>query len=72
MDYNQLKVIVFQELIETIFSSSEDDSDDDDNYELWAFSESNTLSSKPLPKLHNYVELIVPQYSEIQFKSHFR
>lgn len=60
-----------------------DDDDDDDDEDDIVYENDDTddlamffvLGKKiinPIPRLQNYVEEIVPTYSDYQFKSHFR
>jgi len=51
------------------FSSSEESEDDDHDFEL-AVLFVNTKNA--IPRMENYVEKIVPQFDDGQFKSHFR
>lgn len=63
-----LVIMAIQQCCDIIFSSSSDDSEDDCNEYLVQFVETKTA----IPRLQNYVETIVPQFNDGQFKSHFR
>lgn len=64
----ELVIMAIQQCCDIIFSSSSDDSEDD-SYEYVA----QCLETKTaIPRLQNYVETIVPQFNDGQFKSHFR
>lgn len=51
------------------FSSSEDSEDDDHDFELAV---PFVTAKNTIPRMENYVEKIVPQFDDGQFKSHFR
>jgi len=60
------------QLVEDVifFSSSEESEDDDDhNFELAV---PFVTAKNTIPRMENYVEHIVPQFDDGQFKSHFR
>ncbi|XP_050065003.1 putative nuclease HARBI1 [Aphis gossypii] len=62
-----LALILVGEVI--FFSSSEENEEDDHDFELAApFLTVNNV----IPRMENYVEKIVPQFNDGQFKSHFR
>ncbi|XP_020298879.1 putative nuclease HARBI1 isoform X2 [Pseudomyrmex gracilis] len=66
----QLLTVSVQELCDMIFSSSssEESEDDVEVINLLYMQEKKEL----VPRLLNYVEVILPQYNNAQFKSHFR
>lgn len=64
----QLLNLAINEFYETMFSSSSKESQDDDE-DMFP----NLFKQKqPIPRIPNYFEVIVPQYTDEQFKSHFR
>jgi len=62
--------MAIQQCFDIIFSSSSDDSEDDSNDYEYAVQCVETKAA--IPRLQNYVETIVPQFNDGQFKSHFR
>ncbi|XP_011686365.1 PREDICTED: putative nuclease HARBI1, partial [Wasmannia auropunctata] len=64
----QIFVVTTNEIYNMIFSSSSEESEEDNIDELLQ----NRNIKQYIPRLKNYVEVIIPQYSKNQFKSHFR
>ncbi|XP_046737098.1 uncharacterized protein LOC124405875 [Diprion similis] len=63
----QLLSLAIHEFYEIMFSSSSEESEDNDE-EMFP----NLFKQKePIPRIPNYFEVIVPQYTAEQFKSHF-
>jgi len=66
-----LVIMATQQCCDIIFSSSSDDSEDGSN-ELYEYVVQSLETKTAIPRLQNYVETIVPQFNDGQFKSHFR
>ncbi|XP_060874001.1 uncharacterized protein LOC132947783 [Metopolophium dirhodum] len=62
-----------QQCCDIIFSSLSDDSEDDGNeYEYVVHCLESIETKTAIPRLQNYVETIVPQFNDGQFKANFR
>jgi len=68
---NQRRIfpLTVNECYNIIFSSSSEESEEDD-IEVEILYYKNI--KQPILRLKNYVEVIIPQYNNMQFKSHFR
>lgn len=65
-----LIVLALKQCCEILFSSSSEESEDDcDSFEYTA---QFLLTKNEIPRLQNYVEIVVPKFNNRQFKSHFR
>lgn len=68
---NQRRIlgITVNEFYNIMFSSSSEESEEDD---IEAEMLQNKNVKQHVHRLQNYVEVIIPQYTNNQFKSHFR
>lgn len=67
---DELIVMALQQCCEILFSSSSDESEDESNE--YEYVTQLVITKNVVPRLKNYVETIIPQFSDRQFKAHFR
>lgn len=67
---NTVVALITYNLMENIYDSSESSSESD--FEMELINEMRRQIKIPRIKCKNYVENIVPFYSDMEFKTHFR
>ncbi|XP_074106322.1 uncharacterized protein LOC141532063 isoform X1 [Cotesia typhae] len=84
MNINMANVVTVYQIINNLLEIIDDESDDSDEFDMiedsdndieWEYCNTHlnlSFKKEPIPRIKNFVEEVIPAFSDTEFKSHFR